>query len=190
MEHDACGLGSSPTCAGEKSRSIVEQGLDILVRLSPPRASTGADPETGDGAGILLQLPDAFFREEGNAARLRDARARCYAVGQVFLPAEPGARAACERVFTEITEREASASSAGVTSRWTASRLVGSARRSMPVLRQVYIARRASRALGRSSRKLFVIRKLVENHIRAEGLDPERRFHVPSLSSETIVTRV
>jgi glutamate synthase (NADPH/NADH) large chain len=185
MEHDACGLGFVAHLRGEKSRSIVEQGLDILVRLSH-RAATGADPETGDGAGILLQLPDAFFRKEGKRLGFEMPEPRCYAVGQVFLPADPGARAACERVFTEITEREGQRILGWRDVPVDASRLGWLARRSMPVLRQVYIARRRV-VPSAFDRKLFVIRKLVENHIRAEGLDPERRFHVPSLSSETIV---
>ena len=185
MEHDACGLGFVAHLRGEKSRSIVEQGLDILVRLSH-RAATGADPQTGDGAGILLQLPDAFFRKEGTRLGFEMPEPRCYAVGQVFLPADPAARAACERVFTEITEREGQRILGWRDVPVDASRLGWLARRSMPVLRQVYIARRRV-VPSAFDRKLFVIRKLVENHIRAEGLDPERRFHVPSLSSETIV---
>jgi len=107
-------------------------------------------------------------------------------VGQVFLPADPLARAACERVFTEVTEREGQRVLGWRDVPVDASRLGWLARRSMPVLRQVYIARRRV-VPSAFERKLFVIRKLVENHIRAEGLDPERRFHVPSLSSETVV---
>ncbi|HZW88606.1 MAG TPA: glutamate synthase subunit alpha, partial [Myxococcaceae bacterium] len=185
MEHDACGLGFVAHLRGEKSRSIVEQGLDILVRLSH-RAATGADPQTGDGAGILLQLPDAFFRKEGLRLGFDMPQPRSYAVGQVFLPADPVARSACERVFTEVAEREGQRILGWRDVPVDASRLGWLARRSMPVLRQVYIARRRV-VPSAFERKLFVIRKLVENHIRAEGLDPERRFHVPSLSSETIV---
>ena len=96
LEHDACGLGFVAHLRGEKSRAIVEQGLDILQRLSH-RAATGADPQTGDGAGILLQLPDPFFRKEGLRLGFEMPEPRCYAVGQVFLPADPAARAACER---------------------------------------------------------------------------------------------
>jgi glutamate synthase (NADPH/NADH) large chain len=185
MEHDACGLGFVAHLRGEKSRSIVEQGLDILVRLSH-RAATGADPQTGDGAGILLQLPDAFFRKEGQRLGFAMPEPRCYAVGQVFLPADPIARAECERVFTQVAEREGQRVLGWRDVPVDASRLGWLARRSMPVLRQVYIARRRV-VPSAFERKLFVIRKLVENHIRAEGLDPERRFHVSSLSSETIV---
>jgi len=185
LEHDACGLGFVAHLRGEKSRAIVEQGLDILQRLSH-RAATGADPQTGDGAGILLQLPDAFFRKEGLRLGFQMPEPRSYAVGQVFLPADPAARAACERVFAEITEREGQRILGWRDVPVDASRLGWLARRSMPVLRQVYIARRRV-VPSAFERKLFVIRKLVENHIRAEQLDPERRFHVPSLSSETIV---
>ncbi|MGZ3479527.1 MAG: glutamate synthase large subunit, partial [Myxococcaceae bacterium] len=185
MEHDACGLGFVAHLRGEKSRAIVEQGLDILVRLSH-RAATGADPQTGDGAGILLQLPDPFFRKEGIRLGFEIPEPRCYAVGQVFLPADPAARAACEAVFTEVTEAEGQRILGWRDVPVDASRLGWLARRSMPVLRQVYIARRRV-VPSAFERKLFVIRKLAENRIRAERLDPERRFHIPSLSSETIV---
>ena len=141
MEHDACGLGFVAHLRGEKSRSIVEQGLDILVRLSH-RAACGADPQTGDGAGILLQLPDAFFRKEGLRLGFEMPQPHSYAVGQVFLPADPVARAACERVFTEVTEREGQRVLGWRDVPVDASRLGWLARRSMPVLRQVYVARR------------------------------------------------
>jgi len=185
QEHDACGLGFVAHLRGEKSRTIVEQGLDILQRLSH-RAACGADPETGDGAGILLQLPDPFFRREGLRLGFVMPEPRCYAVGQVFLPADPAARAACERVFHEVTESEGQRILGWRDVPVDASRLGWLARRSAPVLRQVYIARRRV-VPSAFDRKLFVIRKRVENRIRAERLDPDRRFHVPSLSSETIV---
>ena len=136
MEHDACGLGFIAHLRGEKSRAIVEQGLEILKRLSH-RAACGADPETGDGSGILLQLPDAFFRKEGRRLGFEMPEPRCYAVGQVFLPADPEARADCERVFTEITEREGQRILGWRDVPVDASRLGWLARRSMPVLRQV-----------------------------------------------------
>ena len=95
-EHDSCGVGFVVHIRGEKSRSIVEHALDILDHLSH-RAACGADPETADGAGILLQLPHRFFKREGLRLGFEMPRRRCYGVGQVFLPHDPAARAACER---------------------------------------------------------------------------------------------
>ena len=185
MEHDACGLGFVAHLRGEKSRAIVEQGLDILQRLSH-RAACGADPGTGDGAGILLQLPHRFFELEGGRLGFEMPPRGGYAVGQVFLPADPAARAACERVFAEVAEAEGQRVLGWRDVPVDPEQLGWLARRSAPVLRQVYVARRRL-VPSAFERKLFVIRKRAENRIRAEGLDPERRFHVPSLSSETIV---
>ena len=172
-EHDACGVGFVVHIRGEKSRSIVEDALGILDRLSH-RAACGADPETADGAGILLQLPHRFFKREGLRLGFDMPRRRCYGVGQVFLPTDPAARAACEAVFEEVAEEEHQ-------------RVIGwLARESAPVLRQIYIARRRV-VPSAFERKLYVIRKLVENRVRERNLDPEGRFSICSLSAETIV---
>lgn len=104
-EHDACGVGFVAHIRGERSRAIVEQGLEVLARLSH-RAACGADPETGDGAGILTQLPHRFFAGEGARLGFDMPRPRGYAVGQVFLPADPAARRAIAAVFAEIVDEE------------------------------------------------------------------------------------
>ena len=85
-EHDACGVGFVVHLKGARSHAIVEQGLEVLDRLSH-RAACGRDPETGDGAGILIQLPHAFFAQ-ANLPFPLPPRGR-YAVAQVFLPPEP-----------------------------------------------------------------------------------------------------
>ena len=94
-EHDACGLGFIAHIKGHKSREIVTQGLQILKNLTH-RGATGADPLQGDGAGVLIQLPHAFF--VGECARLAIDLPEVgeYGVGMTFLPRDPGARAACE----------------------------------------------------------------------------------------------
>src|SRR3954468_20528220 len=84
-EHDACGVGFVADIAGQRSRSIIDDGLEVLRRLSH-RAACGADPETGDGAGILIQLPDRFFRTEAARLGFELAPTRRFAIGQVFLP--------------------------------------------------------------------------------------------------------
>ncbi len=184
-EHDACGVGFVAHIKGDKSRSIVEQALEVLRRLSH-RAACGADPETGDGAGILLQLPHRFFKREGLALGFDMPRRRRYAVGQVFLPSHPAQREACERIFEEVVAEEGQ-------------RILGwrdvpvdpthageVARAVLPAMRQIYIARRRT-VPSAFERKLYVIRKLTENRIRERGVDPDGRFHIASLSAETIV---
>ncbi len=184
-EHDACGVGFVVHIRGEKSRSIVEDALGILDRLSH-RAACGADPETADGAGILLQLPHRFFKREGLRLGFEMPRRRCYGVGQVFLPQDPAARAACEAVFEEVAEEEHQRVIGWRDVPIDESQMGWLARESAPVLRQIYIARRRV-VPSAFERKLYVIRKLVENRVRERGLDPEGRFHIVSLSAETIV---
>ncbi|MEW5851350.1 MAG: glutamate synthase large subunit [Myxococcota bacterium] len=184
-EHDACGVGFVAHIKGEKSRQIVENGLELLNRLSH-RGATGCDPETGDGAGILLQLPHRFFKREGLKLGFEMPRRRRYGIGMVFLPPEPEARRACERILEDVVEAEGQhllgwrdvPVEPGVIGRI--------AREVMPVVRQVYVARRRV-VPSAFERKLYVIRKLAENRVRESGVDPDRRFHVASLSSETVV---
>ena len=104
-EHDACGIGFVAHIKGEASHDLVEQGLQILVNLDH-RGARGADPETGDGAGILVQLPHRFLRavmaEEG--VELPDPGA--YGVGMVFLPRDAEARRRCEETLEALTREE------------------------------------------------------------------------------------
>src|SRR5262245_14849588 len=104
-ERDACGVGFVADIAGQRSRDIIDDGLEVLRRLSH-RAACGADPDTGDGAGILIQLPDRFLR--GEIARLgyELAPERRFAVGQVFLPVAPAERTACEQIIEQVLTEE------------------------------------------------------------------------------------
>jgi glutamate synthase (NADPH/NADH) large chain len=185
FEHDACGVGFVANIKGQKSRKLVEDALEILNRLSH-RAATGCDPETGDGAGILLQLPHRFFKREGLAIGIDMPRRRRYAVAQVFLPQNAASREACERVFEDAV-RELGQVVLG----WRdvpidVSQLGRIAREGLPVIRQLYVGRRRV-VPSAFERTLYVIRKIAENRIRERNLDPEGRFHVASLSAETIV---
>ncbi len=184
-EHDACGIGFVAHIPGVPSRSIVEDGLQLIRRLSH-RGATGSDPETGDGAGILLQVPHRFIERVGAEAGIEIPRAGRYGVGQVFLPADPTARAACERILEEAIAAEGQRL-LGWRDVPTAPEHIGpNARKVLPVVRQVFVARRRV-VPSAFVRKLFVIRRLAENRFRAEGVDPDRRFHVCSLSSQTLV---
>jgi len=184
-EHDACGMGFVAHIKGDKSRDIVEQGLEVLRRLAH-RAATGADPETGDGAGIMLQLPHRFFKRKGLELGFEMPRRRRYGVGMVFLPSDPEQRAACEEIVNAIIELEGQRVM-GWRDVPVEPRFAGRvAREVMPVVRQVYIARRRLVPTA-FERKLFVIRKLIRNRIIERGVDPDGRFHIASMSAETIV---
>ena len=104
-EHDACGVGFVAHIKGRKSHDIVEKGLTILNNLRH-RGATGADPLHGDGAGLLVQIPDAFFREEMAKQGVKLPKAGAYGVGMVFLPRDPAARAACVREIERAIANE------------------------------------------------------------------------------------
>jgi glutamate synthase (NADPH/NADH) large chain len=184
-EHDACGVGFVAHVKGEKSRGIVEDALRVLNRLAH-RGACGADPDTGDGAGITLQLAHRFFKAEGLRLGFDMPRRRRYGVGQVFLPADPTARAACERIFEEVVAAEGQRV-LGWRDVPIDARVVGpTAKKVMPVFRQLYL-RLVRVPPSAYERTLYVIRKLAENRVRASGCDPTGTFHIASLSTETIV---
>ncbi len=185
MDHDACGIGFIAHIKGEKSRSIIVDALSILQRLAH-RGATGSDPDTGDGAGILIQLPHRFFKRKGLDLGFDMPRRRRYGVGQVFLPSDPHARRACEGVLEDVIAAQGQRLIGWRDVPVDPARLGPGARGVQPTIRQVYIARRRV-VPSAFERKLYVIRKLAENRIRTEGLDPDGYFHVCSLSAETIV---
>ncbi|MEZ4442217.1 MAG: glutamate synthase large subunit [Polyangiaceae bacterium] len=184
-EHDACGVGFVAQLSGVESRGIVDDGLEVLRRLSH-RAAVGRDPRTGDGAGILLQLPHRYFWRVGSSAGIPVPRRRAYGVGMVFLPREPEARQACETAIGQIVAEEGQRLLGWRDVPVDESCLGEVAREVLPVMRQVFIGRRRLVPSAFES-KLFVIRKRVEGRVRERGLDPSRHFHIVSLSSETIV---
>src|SRR6185436_7696440 len=104
-EHDACGLGFIAHIKGRKTHEIIAQGLSILKNLTH-RGATGADPLQGDGAGILVQLPDAFFRRACGKLSITLPAIGQYGVGMVFLPQEPASRMACEQEIERAISAE------------------------------------------------------------------------------------
>ena len=182
---DSCGVGFVANIKGQRSRAIVDQGLEILKRLSH-RAATGADPDTGDGAGISIQLPERFLRDEAARLGFDLPPNRRFAVGSVFLPPDPASRAVCEALVEGAIHDEGQRV-VGWRDVPIDDTIVGRvARDVMPVFRQVFVR---MRRLPPSAweRTLYVIRKLAENRIRERGADPAGYFHVASLSTETIV---
>ncbi|HSJ47523.1 MAG TPA: glutamate synthase large subunit, partial [Gammaproteobacteria bacterium] len=186
-EHDACGVGFVAHIKGEKSHAIVRQGLQILENLTH-RGAVGADPLAGDGAGILLQLPDSFLREECAAQGFSLPEAGQYAAGMIFLPRDSQARAACEALL-ERTIAEEGQRLLGWRDVPTSNGGLGeSVKKVEPVVRQLFVARGDGCETQEAfERKLFVIRKLVENAVRDSDWTGRECFYVPSLSSRTIV---
>ncbi|MCF3963857.1 glutamate synthase large subunit [Streptomyces fuscigenes] len=170
-EHDACGVGFVATLTGDASHELVEQALTVLRNLEH-RGATGSEPDSGDGAGILLQVPDAFFRE---VAGFDLPEAGAYAVGTAFLPAEESDEG--------VTAVEAIAAEEGLTVLgWrelpVAPATLGLiARATMPIFRQLFVTDHASTGIA-LDRKAFVLRKRAER---------EAGIYFPSLSARTVV---
>ncbi|MFI6702160.1 glutamate synthase large subunit [Streptomyces sp. NPDC050509] len=170
-EHDACGVGFVATLTGVASHELVEQALTVLRNLEH-RGATGSEPDSGDGAGILLQVPDAFFRE---VAGLDLPEAGAYAAGIGFLPADD-ATDAVSRIETIAAEEGLNV--LGWREVPVAPELLGStARATMPAFRQIFVADGTSTGIA-LDRKAFLLRKRAER---------EAGVYFPSLSARTIV---
>jgi glutamate synthase (NADPH/NADH) large chain len=186
-EHDACGLGFIAHIKGAKSHDIVTQGLQILKNLTH-RGATGADPLQGDGAGILIQLPDALLRRACGRQGLTLPAVGQYGVGMVFLPKEPASRMACEQ---EIERAVTSQGQSVLGWRNVPTDNSGLSERTKdvePVIRQVFIGR-GSNAIDQDAmeRKLYIIRKQAGHAIQALRLQHGKEFYVASMSTRTVV---
>ncbi|QJR13144.1 Ferredoxin-dependent glutamate synthase 1 [Usitatibacter rugosus] len=186
-EHDACGVGFVAHIKGKKSHDIVEKGLTILNNLTH-RGATGADPLHGDGAGVLIQIPDAFFREEMAKQGVKLPKAGAYGVGMVFLPRSPAARDACVREIERAIANEGQMLLGWRDVPISTASLGPTAMGTMPVIRQVFVGA-GRKQLDRDAfeRKLYIIRKSLGHAIRALGLSNAGDFYVPSFSHRTIV---
>ncbi|HET9606665.1 MAG TPA: glutamate synthase central domain-containing protein, partial [Nitrospira sp.] len=184
-EKDSCGIGFVVNIKGQKSHDIVRQGLQVLENLAH-RGAQGCDPCTGDGAGILLQVPHEFLRRAAGDAGVKLPGAGEYGVGQVFLPPSAAARQQCETLFGKIVEQEGTRL-LGWRDVPVKSDTIGvQARKTEPFMRQVFVARDVLNE-AQFERKLYVIRKLVEKAIRESAIDGREHFYIPSLSASTIV---
>jgi len=186
-EHDACGVGFIANIKGKKSHDIVRQGLQILANLTH-RGATGYDPKLGDGAGILIQMPDAFMRQEAAKNNINLPAEGHYACGIVFLPQSENGRISCESVIARIVHEESQVLLGWRDVPRDNRNIADAARAVEPVMRQVFIGRGAEVADQNAfERKLFIIRKRIEHAVRALKLEDDSQFYIPSLSSRTIV---
>jgi len=187
-EHDACGVGFVAHIKGHKSHAIVQQGLKILENLDH-RGAVGADKLMGDGAGILIQLPDALYREEMAAQGVQLPPPGEYGVGMVFLPKEHASRLACEQALERAVKAEGQ-----VLLGWRdvpVNRdmpMSPTVRKKEPILRQIFIGRGNDVIVQDAlERKLYVIRKTASAAIQNLRLTHSKEYYVPSMSSRTVV---
>ncbi len=187
FEHDACGIGFVVNIKGTKSHEIVQQGLTILNNLDH-RGARGAESNTGDGAGILMQIPHVFLEKNSKNLGIELPAPGQYAVGMVFLPPEPSLRAECEKIFAAIVHEEGQTLLGWRSVPTNDSSLGQSAKACKPYIRQVFIGRNPNLHNDLAfERKLYVIRKQAEKNIRYSGNNGYESFYIASLSARTLV---
>ena len=185
-EHDACGVGFIVNIKGRKSHAIIEDGLKILSNLTH-RGAVGADPKAGDGAGILIQIPDAFYRAECRTLGFELPAPGDYGVGMLFLPRDAEARAQCEALFEKYTKAEGQTILGWRDVPVDDSDLGASVKGAEPAMRQVFVGRGANCPdVDAFERKLIVIRKQAALEILALG-DAFEDYYIASLSARTVV---
>ncbi|HZL45046.1 MAG TPA: glutamate synthase large subunit [Opitutaceae bacterium] len=187
FEHDACGVGFVVDIKGRRSHQILQQAIQVLKNLDH-RGASGSEANTGDGAGVLLQVPHAFLVEACRKSRIVLPGPAEYGCGLVFLPRNPTHRRRLEERFEQIVQSEGQTFLGWRTVPTNSSSLGDTARSCEPFIRQIFIGR--SKHLGDDlafERKLYVIRKRAYTEIRASGLDGGEYWYVSSLSYKTII---
>src|SRR5437773_391120 len=185
-EHDACGVGFVVDIKGRKSHAIVRQGLLVLINLLH-RGACGCEPNTGDGAGILLQVPDKFLRKQCGRLGIPLPGPKDYGVGCVFLPRNLMQREKVQGLIATIVAEEGQRL-LGWRDVPTDDRLLGaSAVNVEPHIKQVFVGRGEARDAVHFERKLYVIRKRIEHAVEAMDFSEKRLTYIPSLSSNTLI---
>ncbi len=184
FEHDACGVGFIVQMHGQKSHSIVEQGLTILINLDH-RGACGSESNTGDGAGILLQIPDRFLRKVAAQQQIQLPGQGQYGVGMIYSHPDPAIRHRSREIFTAITSAEGLKVLGWRDVPTDNARLGNTAKASEPFMEQVFIQAAVGMDELALERKLYVIRKQAHNEIRATDINDY--WYPASLSGRTIV---
>jgi len=185
FEHDSCGVGFVCNIKGEVSHDIILQALEVLNRLSH-RGATGADPKTGDGAGLLMQIPHEFFTTVFRGKTDLPQKGM-YGAGLVFLPTKPLEAKRCKNIFKKIVREEGQVMLGWRRVPVDDSGIGKAARETEPAIEQAFIGRSADIASELAfERKLYVIRKRIENAIRASRLAQRSFFYITNISCRTI----
>ena len=184
---DSCGVGFVADISGRKSRSIIDMALESVCKLEH-RGAVGADPKTGDGLGILLQIPDAFFQRVAPASDITLPPMGRYAVGFIYLPQNPNTRQGIEKLIEKVSMDEGQDFLGWRDVPTVAISLGARAQATMPFLRQCFIG--AEEKITNSidfERKLYLIRRVIDRRVRAEYKLDRSNYYVASFSSRTIV---
>ncbi|HVT73631.1 MAG TPA: glutamate synthase large subunit [Lacunisphaera sp.] len=187
FEHDACGVGFVVDMKGRPSHAILQQGLQVLTNLDH-RGAAGAEPNTGDGAGVLMQMPHKFFAEIARQARIPLPAAGDYGCGILFLPRNPAVRRKIEQKFEQIVQSEGQVFLGWRTVPVNNSSLGDTAKACEPFMRQAFIGRGENvKDETTFERKLYLIRKRGYSEIRTSTMPGAELWYVASLSCKTIV---
>jgi len=185
-EHDACGMGLVASIKGEKSQEIIRKGLEVLINLTH-RGAAGSDPETGDGAGILIQVPHDFFAVECAKLGMELGGAGNYGVAMCFLPVDKHARLQCEGVVERIAQEEGLHVLGWRDTPVNGDALGREARASQPYIEQFFVGRPAGMDEDAFERLLYVVRRRTENEIANSDIEDKADFYIPSYSCRTII---
>ena len=186
-EHDACGVGFIANIAGEKSHRIVQEGIQLLVNLEH-RGACGCDPETGDGAGLTIQIPDRFLRREATGLGIELPEAGRYGLGNVMLAQDDAAAARQVEILEAVVAEEGQTVLGWRDVPHDPQAIGWQARSGLPKLRQIFIGATGAAASDEDAfeRKLYVIRRLAEKRVADEHA-PDHFFYLTSLSCRTVV---
>ena len=185
-EHDACGIGFVANLKGQKTHDIILKGIQILVNLTH-RGACGCDPDTGDGAGVLIQIPHEFFTRETQRLGFTLPSPGEYGAGMVFFPVERQQRLQCEGVIERVVQEEGLKFLGWRDIRTNPNAIGREARKSQPYIQQLFVGRAADMSEDALERRLYVIRKRVEAAVLKLDLDDPDYFYIPSLSCRTII---
>jgi glutamate synthase (NADPH) large chain len=185
-EHDACGIGFVVNINGEPSHDIVLKGLQILENLVH-RGACGCDPETGDGAGLLIQIPHKFFAREAVSLGFSLPNAGEYGIAMCFLPVDRQQRLTCEGVVERFTKEEGLTALGWRDTPVEVNAIGRIARTSQPYIEQFFVSRPAGMTQDTFERKLYAVRKRAEAEVVQSDLRDKSFFYIPSFSSRTIV---
>jgi len=185
-EHDACGIGFVANLKGQKSHDIILKGIQILVNLTH-RGACGCDPDTGDGAGVLIQIPHKFFARETQRLGFTLPAPGEYGAGMVFFPVERQQRLQCEGVMERIVREEGLTMLGWRDIRTNPNAIGREARKSQPYIQQIFVGRAPRMDEDALERRLYIVRKRVEAAVLALNLDDPDYFYIPSLSARTII---
>ena len=189
-EHDACGVGMVANIKGEKTHTIITESLQVLDNLGH-RGASGSDPDTGDGAGILVQMPDAFFQKVASAAGVNLPAEGKYGVGMAFLPQDTAAVATCVAHIEKVVANEGLTFLGWRDVPLAHSQIGRDARAVCPTIRQFFVGKGSANTPDRTAfeHKLYVVRQVISHTVSETGIseDDADFFYLCSLSCNTVV---